>query len=86
MMGLGCKSPIFLGWVQYIIHPHSVITVVLWQDQRELNSLTHWDRGEMDNISQTRFFKRTFFNEIFEFRLEFHWSFFPKGPIKNILA
>ena len=47
--------------------------------------LTHWGRDKMNAISQTTFSSAFSWMKIFEFRLKFHWSFFPKGSI-NIPA
>ena len=40
--------------------------------------LTHWGRDEMNNISQTTFLNAFSSMEMFEFRLKFHWSLFPR--------
>ena len=40
----------------------------------------------MNNISQTTFSNVFSSIKMFEFRLKFHWSFVPKGPINNIPA
>ena len=49
---------------------------------RELASiwyvLTHWGRDEMNNISQTTFLNVFSSMKMFEFRLKFHWSLFPR--------
>ena len=37
---------------------------------------THWDRDEMDAISQTTFWSAFSWMKMFEFRLKFHWSLF----------
>ena len=39
--------------------------------------LTHWDRDEMDNISQTTFSSVFSSMKMFEFRLQVDWSLFP---------
>ena len=39
---------------------------------------THWGRNEMNNISQTTFSSISSSMKIFEFRLKFHWSLFPR--------
>ena len=44
-----------------------------WQRQ-----LTHWGRDEMDNISQTTFSNVFSSMKMFEFRLTFLWSLFPR--------
>ena len=41
------------------------------------NELTHWDRYEMNNISQTTLSNVLYSMKMFEFRLKFHWSLFP---------
>ena len=51
-----------------------------------LTSLTHWGRDEMNNISQTTFSNAFSSMKMFEFRLKFHWSLFPRVPINNIPA
>ena len=40
--------------------------------------LTHWGRDEMNNISQTTFSNLFSSMKMFEFRLKFHWSLFPR--------
>ena len=42
------------------------------------NELTHWGRDEMNNISQTTFSNVFSTMKMFEFRLIFHWSLFPR--------
>ena len=39
---------------------------------------THWGREEMNNISQTTFSNAFSSMKMFEFRLKFHWSLFPR--------
>ena len=41
-------------------------------------NLTHWGRDEMNNISQTTFSNLFSSMKMFEFRLKFHWSLFPR--------
>ena len=41
--------------------------------------LTHWGRDEMNNISQTTFSNVFSSMKMFEFRLKFHWSLFPRS-------
>ena len=41
-------------------------------------SLTHWGRDEIDAISQTTFSNAFSWLKMFEFRLKFHWSLFPR--------
>ena len=41
------------------------------------DSLTHWGRDEMNDISQTTFSNVFSSMKMFEFRLKFHWSLFP---------
>ena len=48
----------------------------LWYVQRVL--LTHWGRDEMNNISQTTFSNVFSWMKVFEFRLKYHWSLFPR--------
>ena len=48
--------------------------------------LTHRGRDKMDAISPMTFSSAFSWMKMFEFRLKFHWSFFPKGPINNIPA
>ena len=43
-----------------------------------LNALTHWDRDKMDAISQTTFSNAFSRMKMFEYRLKFHWSLFPR--------
>ena len=40
--------------------------------------LTYWGRDKMDAISQTKFWSAFSWMEMFEFRLKFHWSLFPR--------
>ena len=40
--------------------------------------LTHWGRDEMNNILQTTFSNVFSSMKMFEFRLKFHWSLFPR--------
>ena len=40
--------------------------------------LTHRGRNKMDTISQTTFSNAFFVMKMFEFRLKFHWSLFPR--------
>ena len=40
--------------------------------------LTHWGRDEMNNISQTTFSYAISSMKVFEFRLQFHWTLFPR--------
>ena len=40
--------------------------------------LTHWGRDEMNNILQTTFLNVFSSMKMFEFRLKFHWSLFPR--------
>ena len=40
--------------------------------------LTHWGRDEMNNISQMTFSNVFSSMKMFEFRLKFHWSLFPR--------
>ena len=42
------------------------------------NVLTHWGRDKIDAISQTTFSNTFSWMKIFEFRLKFHWSLFPR--------
>ena len=48
--------------------------------------LTHWGREKMDAISQTTLSNVFSWMKMIEFRLTFHWSFFPKSVINNIPA
>ena len=41
-------------------------------------NLTHWGRDEMNNISQTTLSNVFSSMKMFEFRLKFHWSLFPR--------
>ena len=43
-----------------------------------LNMLTHWGRERMAAISQTTFSNAFSWMKIYEFRLKFHWSLFPR--------
>ena len=49
-----------------------------WVNQFCHHCLTHWGRDEMDNISQTTFSNVFSSMKMFEFRLKFHWSLFPR--------
>ena len=46
--------------------------------------LSHW--GKMADLSQKTFSKPFSSLKIYEFRLRFHWSLFPKGQIDSISA
>ena len=50
------------------------------------NELTHWGRDKMDAISQTTFSNTFSWMKIFEFRLTFHWSLFPRFQLANVPA
>ena len=60
-----------------------------WLDYRciyaslSLNEVTHWDRDEMDNISQITFSNLFFLMKI---SIRIPLKFVPKGPINNIPA
>ena len=43
-----------------------------------LEALTHWGRDEINNISQMTFSNVFSSLKMFEFRLKFHWSLFPR--------
>ena len=51
-----------------------------------LNVLIHWSRDNMSAIYQRTFSKVFSWLKMIEFRLWFHFSFFPKGPFNNIPA
>ena len=40
--------------------------------------LTHWGRDKMDTLSQTTFSSAFCWMKMFEFRIKFHWSLFPR--------
>ena len=44
----------------------------------DVSYLTHWGRDKMDAISQTTFSSAFLWMKMFEFRLKFHWSLFPR--------
>ena len=44
-------------------------------------SLTHWGRDKMAAISQTTFSNAFSWMKIYQFRLRFHWKFFPREEI-----
>ena len=48
--------------------------------------LTQWGRDKMAAIFRTTFSNRFSWMKKDEFRLRFHWFFFPEGPINNIPA
>ena len=48
-----------------------------------LQCLTHWGREKMDAISQTTFSSAFSWMKMFEFRLKFHWSLFPRVQLTN---
>ena len=50
------------------------------------NGLTHWGRDKMASNFLTTFSNAFSWMKIYKFRLRFHWSFVPKGPINNIPA
>ena len=47
--------------------------------EAHLYTLTHWGRDKMAGISQTTFSNAFFLIKLFEFRLKFHWSLFPRA-------
>ena len=53
---------------------------------QEETELTHWGRDEVNNISQTTFSKRIFFNENVWISIKISLKFVPKGSINNIPA
>ena len=44
--------------------------------------LTHWGRDKMDAISQTTLSNTFSWIKMFEFRLKFHWSLFPRVQLR----
>ena len=54
------------------------VTVTNCASMKRGLSLTHWGRDEMNNISQTTFSNVFSSMKMFEFRLKFHWSLFPR--------
>ena len=46
-----------------------------------IHILTHWDRDQLADISQTTFWNSFSLMKIYEFRSIFHWSFFPTGQL-----
>ena len=44
-------------------------------------TLTHWGRDTMDAISQTIYSNAFSWMKMFEFRLKFHWSLFPRAQL-----
>ena len=62
-----------------------IITLFLRQVSTELllmsllpEWLTHWGQGKMDTISQTIFSNAFSWMKMFQLRLKFHWSLFPR--------
>ena len=51
-----------------------MLTIIV---SRSLHTLTHWGRDKMAAISQTTLSNSFSWMKIFEFRLDFHWSFIP---------
>ena len=49
-----------------------------------LSVSTHWGRDKMAANFQTTFANRFSWMKMYEFLSKFHWSFVPRGPIKNI--
>ena len=51
-----------------------------WSNPRgcDWGDLTHWGRDEIDAITQTTFSNGFSWMKMFEFRLKFHWSLFPR--------
>ena len=43
-----------------------------------LDDLTHWGRDKMDAIYQTTFSNAISWMKMYQFRLRFHWSLFPR--------
>ena len=46
--------------------------------QRPMNVLTHWGRDKMDAILQPTFSNAFSWMKMYQFRLRFHWSLFPR--------
>ena len=57
---------------------HNAIDGFIVQSYISVCYLTHWGRDEMNNISQTTFSNVFSSMKMFEFRLKFHWSLFPR--------
>ena len=57
---------------------HLTVACQLTAQIQETRRLTHWGWDEMNNISQTTFSNVFSSMKIFEFRLKFHWSLFPR--------
>ena len=49
-----------------------------WMFECLIDILTHWGRDKMAAIFQTTFSKAFSWMKMFKFRLNFHWSLFPK--------
>ena len=48
------------------------------------NCLTHWGRDQIDDISQTTFSSAFSWMKMFQLRLKFHWSLFPRVQLAII--
>ena len=59
---------------------------IRWSTLWSFDHLTHWGRDKMAAISQTIFSSEFSWMKIYEFRLRFHWSLFPRFKINNIPA
>ena len=62
---------------------HFYIYIYLWSGHSQYihilqDYLTHRGRDKMDTISQTTFSTAISWMKMFEFRLKFHWSLFPR--------
>ena len=60
--------------------PEPMLTQVLEHHMKSprANELTNWGRDKMAAISQTTFSNAFSSMKMFEFRLKFHWSLFPR--------
>ena len=49
-----------------------------WNNRQEVTSLTHWGQDKMAAIFQTTVSNGFSLMKMYEFRLKFHWSLFPR--------
>ena len=66
----------FFKWFSmYALTTYDIYDITLLTKKIDL---THWGRDEMNNISQTTFSNVFSSTKMFEFRLKFHSSLFPR--------
>ena len=60
--------------------------VIILRQKLQLRAINSLRPRQMDAISQTPFSNAFSWMKMFEFRLKFHWSFFPRVQLNNIPA